>query len=155
MSTATRSSASAVASEELVLALLSVDGTMAACTDHGDAATLAALSVYYAFVADAVVAVGGRVVKVMGDGVLNAFPIDRVSNAVAACRQLQAESTAHWRAFDARCRARVVITAGPVLSGQFGPPGLEGADLFGHTLNQLFRAPAGEVVLLPSVAALL
>ena len=141
--------------EHLILALLSVDGTMAACADHGDAATLAVLSSYYALVAAASAESGGRVVKVMGDGMLIAFPIARAVDAVAACRQLRVVATGHWREFDARCNARVVMTAGPVLSGQFGPPGHEAPDLFGHILNQLFRAPAGEVVFLASIDALL
>jgi len=143
------------AMERLVIALVSVDGTMAACADHGDAATLCVLLSYYALVTDTVASASGRVVKVMGDGVLAAFPCALAAEAVANCRQLQGAATAHWRAFDPRCRARIVLGAGPVLSGRFGPPGLEIDDLFGHTLNQLFRAPAGEVVLLPSIDALL
>lgn len=144
-----------VESTYLVLALVSVDGTMAACADHGDAATLEVLSRYYALVADTIAAAGGRVVKVMGDGVIASFPRDHAAQAVDVCRALQEIVTAHWQAFDARCRARVVLGAGSLLSGRFGPPGQEREDLFGHTLNQLFRAPAGDVVLLPSIQALL
>lgn len=62
------------AMERLVIALVSVDGTMAACADHGDAATLCVLLSYYALVTDTVASASGRVVKVMGDGVLAAFP---------------------------------------------------------------------------------
>lgn len=91
----------------------------------------------------------------MGDGLLFAFPCDLAADAVAACRQLQVAATQHWRPFDARCRARVALTAGPVLTGDFGPPGRETPDVFGHTLNQLFRTPAGDVVLLPAIEALL
>ena len=109
--------------EHLVLALMSVDGTMAACVDHGDPATLAVLSAYYALIAAGCRDADGRVVKVMGDGVLIAFPLARAVDAASACRQLQADATRHWRAFDARCRARVVMNAGPVLSGELGPPG--------------------------------
>lgn len=141
--------------EHLVLALVSVDGTMAACADHGDAATLRVLSGYYALVANTITSAGGRIVKVMGDGVLAAFPCALAAEAVVACQQLQATATAHWQTFDVRCRARVVLGAGPVLRGRFGPPGQERDDLFGHSLNQLFRAPAGGVVLLPSLEALL
>jgi class 3 adenylate cyclase len=138
----------------LVLGLISVNGMMAACAEHGDAETLVVLSDYYALVASAIAPAGGRVVKVMGDGVLVAFPHARANEAVALCRDLQAAATTHWQAFDPRCRARVVLGAGPVLSGRFGPPGQEVDDLFGHTLNQLFRASAGEFVLLPSIEAL-
>src|SRR3954470_4660925 len=94
--------------EHLVLALVSVDGMMVACAEHGDAATLQVLSRYYALVADAVARSHGRVVKVMGDGVLAAFPCERAADAVARWRELQRTATAHWRDFDARCRARVV-----------------------------------------------
>ena len=142
-------------SAHLVLALVSIDGAMATCADHGNAATLKVLTSYYTLVAAAIEAAGGRVVKVMGDGVLAAFAPERVAEAVNVCREVHATATAHWHAFDSRCRARVVLGAGPVLSGRFGPPGHETEDLFGHTLNQLFRAPAGDVVLLPSIHALL
>jgi class 3 adenylate cyclase len=140
---------------DLVLALVSVDGVMRACAEHGDAATLDALSSYYALASAAIAPAMGRVVKVMGDGVLASFPSERTREAVAVCRDLQVTATAHWQAFDPKCRARVVLGAGPVLSGRFGAPGLEVDDLFGHTLNQLFRAPAGEFVLLPAVEALM
>ena len=155
MSTETRPHPLAVASTHLVLALVSVDGMLAACAAHGDFATLQVLSSYYMLVAAAFAAAGGRIVKVMGDGVLAAFPHDHAAQAVTVSRSVQATATAHWRIFDARCRVRVVLGAGPILSGRFGPPGQEIEDLFGHTLNQLFRAPTGEVVLLPSVEALL
>src|SRR4051812_20011532 len=78
----------------LVVALVSVDGTMAACADHGDGPTLSALSSYYALVAAAMSKAGGRVVKVMGDGMLAAFPESNAKAAVECCRQVQATATA-------------------------------------------------------------
>lgn len=155
MSAETPSRIPTTESAHLVVALLSVDGTMAACADHGDPATFGVLSSYYALVASTIADAEGRVVKVMGDGMLLAFPRNRAADAVAVCQQLQSTTTAHWRAFDPRCRARVVIGAGQVLIGRFGPPGAETDDLFGHALNQLFRAPPGELVLLPAVDVLL
>ena len=51
-----------VDTSHLVLALVSISGSMTACADHGDAATLRVLSSYYALVADAIASAGGRIV---------------------------------------------------------------------------------------------
>jgi class 3 adenylate cyclase len=139
--------------QELVLALLSVDGASAACATHGDAATVAVLATYYAIVADAIAATGGDVIKVMGDGVLVAFPIERARDAVAALHVAQERAGAEWRGFDARCSVVVRVTAGRVLRVSLGPPGAERPDLYGHALNQLYRLPAGEFVVAPQLAA--
>jgi class 3 adenylate cyclase len=95
------------------------------------------------------------VVKVMGDGVLLAFPTDRARDAVAALRAAQTRATTRWRAFDDRCRVVVKMGAGKVLSGRLGAPGDERPDIYGDTLNRLYKAPAGEFVLMPEVDVLL
>ena len=84
-------------SAHLVLALVSIDGSTAACADHGDIDTLQVLTGYYTLVGAAIEASGGRVVKVMGDGVLAAFAPECVTEAVNVCREVQAAATAHGR----------------------------------------------------------
>jgi class 3 adenylate cyclase len=133
--------------EYLVLALTHVPGSTAACAAHGDARTVALLSDYYALVAHAAASAGGRVVKVIGDGTLVTFPIDRVREAVETLRSLQAKGTRLWRGFDARCHVEVKVDACEVVCGLFGPPG--------DALNQLFKGAWGEFVLTPEVEALL
>jgi class 3 adenylate cyclase len=141
--------------EHLVLAIASVDGATAACATHGDAATVAVLSDYYALVAEAVATAGGRVVKVMGDGVLMTFPADRARDAVAALRTAQAHGTDRWKAFDARCAVVVKAGAGPVLSVPLGPPGEERPDVYGDVLNRLMKSPHGTFMVTPELTALL
>ena len=139
----------------LVLALASVDGAAAACAEHGDHATLAVLLEYYAVITASARTCGGRVVKVMGDGVLLTFPVERARDAVVALRSAQQETTRLWQTFDARCHVGVRVGAGRVLAGTFGPPGDARPDIFGDVLNRLFRVPPGAFVLTPQAEALL
>src|SRR5689334_10084921 len=82
--------------EQLVLALTHVPGSTEACAAHGDAETVAVLADYYALVADAAAAAGGRIVKVMGDAVLVTFPGGRAREAVASLRSLRVRGTSLW-----------------------------------------------------------
>lgn len=141
--------------ETLVLAVTSVNGATAACAEHGDRPSLATLLRYYAVVAAAVERADGRVVKVMGDGMLVVFPVARAGEAIATLRGAQAEANRVWASLDARCRVVVKVGAGRVLSGDFGPPGAERYDVHGDALNRIFKAPSGEFTVLPEVEALL
>lgn len=154
MATASTSTATETAAD-LVLALASVDGASAACAAHGDVATAAVLSDYYALLADTIAGAEGRVVKVMGDGALLVFPAARAPDAVVALRAAQARGTARWRAFDPRCRVVVKATAGRVLCAPMGPPGDERPDVYGDALNRLFTVPARDLVLTPELLACL
>jgi class 3 adenylate cyclase len=137
-----------------VFALVSVNGASAACATHGDAPTVEALANYYALVARSVADAGGHIIKVMGDGVLITFPIEQARAARAALESLQSEASRPWSAFDSRCHVVVKLGAGPLMRGRFGPPGHEREDVYGHALNELFKAAPGEFVVLPGFEAL-
>jgi class 3 adenylate cyclase len=141
--------------QDLVFAITSVSAATAAGRAHGDLATAAVLSDYYALVAEAVAPSEGRVVKVIGDGVLVVFPLRRAKEAVGALRLLQSSATALWSAFDARCRIQVKVGSGRLASGAMGPPGAERFDIYGTALNDLFKAPWGDFVIMPELAVLL
>lgn len=141
--------------ESLILAVFSVDGATAACATHGDRAAVAVLANYYARVAATLAPAAGQVIKVMGDGILAVFPPVNARAAETMCRQAQSESTELWQAFDPRCRVRVKLGAGTVVRGRIGPPGEERADVYGHVLNQLYKASGEEFLILPGLAALL
>jgi class 3 adenylate cyclase len=141
--------------DELVFAITSVEAATAAGRDHGDLEAAAVLSQYYALVAQTVEPIEGRVVKVMGDGVLVVFPLRRANEAVDVLRRLQSSATALWCAFDDRCRVQVRVGAGPLVSGAMGPPGAERFDVYGAALSDLFKTPPGDLVIMPEVAALL
>ena len=140
-------------SRELVFALASVNGATAACAEHGDLATAEQLSVWYALAADSTKAVGGTVVKVIGDGVLITFPPPRAAEALPALRMLQQRGTAMWEKFDKRCRVQLKAGIGPLIAGSFGPPGHERDDVYGNALNKLFKMPLADFAMSPELAA--
>lgn len=142
-------------SQRLVLAMTQVVGASKACKKNGDAAAFANLQKYYALVARAVSAIDGRVIKVMGDGMLLSFPASRARDAINALRRAQQDANALWRGFDEGCRVQVKVTAGEVLVGKLGAPGEERLDMYGDTLNMLFKPPWEDFVIAPAIEALL
>lgn len=131
-------------SEDLVLALVSVNGATAATSVHGDHAAMQTLNAYYAAAQRAAQAARGRVVKVIGDGMILCFPSAAPHAALAALRRVQQDSAAVWSGFDAGCRVVIKAGAGPVATGPMGPPDDQRPDVFGHTLNTLFRMEPGD-----------
>jgi class 3 adenylate cyclase len=139
--------------EELVFAITSVSAATAAARAHDDLEMAEVLAEYYALVADAVRASEGRVVKVIGDGVLIVFPLQRANDAVRSLHALQSAATALWAAVDPRCRVQIKVGSGRVATGGMGPPGSERFDIYGTALNDLFKMPAGDFVITPELAA--
>ncbi len=137
---------------ELVIAIVSVAGSTAACSRHGDKPTVDVLADYYSLAAEMVRDSDGRIIKVMGNGVIIAFPVSRARDAVVALRSLQQRGTNLWQRFDPRCRVQVEVGVGAVLIGPLGPPGEEREDLYGDALNQLFKLPAAEFLITPDLA---
>ena len=140
---------------EAVFALVAVAGSSAACTTQGDLATARILAEYYTLVASAARPAEGRIVKVMGDGVLLTFPKARVREALSALHALKREGTRLWQQFDQGCRVQLKIGAGLVVAGQMGPPDDQRFDVYGDALNRLVRMPTGDVVISPEAQALL
>lgn len=139
--------ADASASSEYALAIVAVAGASSACADHGDDAALRTLLAFYELCGAAVAGADGRIVKALGEGVLAVFPPDRLKHADEALRALQRSGNVLWQAYDARCRVQVRLGVGAVHAGDFGPPGHERFDVYGHTLNQLFKARGDDYLL--------
>jgi adenylate cyclase len=139
-------------STELVFAILSVAGATAACATHGDVQTVETLTRYYSLVAETIRAADGRVVKVIGDGVIATYPFSRPRAAVDNLRLIQERGSGLWQVFDARCRVQAKAGIGSLVSGLIGPPGEEREDLYGDALNQLFKLPPGDFVVSPALA---
>jgi class 3 adenylate cyclase len=78
----------------------------------GDIAAATALREYYALMAEVSRSYGGRVVQVVGDGVLLAFRPEQAAEALAALRSAQAAATRRWAALDVRCRGVVRVVTG-------------------------------------------
>jgi class 3 adenylate cyclase len=98
--------------------------------------------------------VDGRVVKMLGEGMLLAFPADRAPEAVAALRSARDQASALWQQLDRRCYVQVKMTIGNVLAGAIGAPADLRFDVYGHALHQLFKAPVTDFALLPELAEL-
>lgn len=138
--------------EALVFAITSVSAATVAGRAHDDREMAAVLAEYYALVAEAVRPSEGRVVKVIGDGVLVVFPLHRANDAVQALRGVQSPATALWAEVDPRCRVQIKIGSGRVATGAMGPPGAERFDIYGTALNDLFKMPADDFVIAPELA---
>jgi class 3 adenylate cyclase len=141
---------------ELVLALVSVAGSTAACRSLGDLRIVRVLDEYYRLAEETAGMAEGRVVKVMGDGVLLTFPISRARDVLRALEVLQHLGTMHWQQHDESCRVQVRIGAGSLVAGAMGPPGDRRHDVYGDVLNRLFRMELGtDIVMSAEARALL
>ena len=140
--------------ERLVLAITQVASATAAIADHGDEPTLRTARAANNQLITAASSVGGRVVKMLGEGMLLAFPADRAPEAVAALRTARDQASAVWQQLDRRCHVQVKMTIGNVLTGAIGAPGDLRFDVYGHALHELFKAPAADFALLPELADL-
>jgi class 3 adenylate cyclase len=141
--------------EELVFAIVSVDGSTRVGRTRPDLEMAAVLAEYYSLAAESLRSSQGRIVKVIGDGILVVFPVSQAREAVAALRRLQSAATALWSELDPGCRAQVKAGVGMLATGPFGPPGDQRFDVYGNALNQLFKAPAAEFFMTPEFAAIL
>ncbi|SRR6266576_1349911 len=138
--------------EEFVFAIASVDGSTRVGRSHQDLEMAAVLSEYYSLAAEGLRASQGRIVKVIGDGILVVFPVSQAREAVDALRRFQSSGNALWSEVDPGCRVQVKVGVGELATGPFGPPGDERFDVYGNALNQLFKAPAAEFFVTPELA---
>jgi class 3 adenylate cyclase len=136
---------------EYVFAIASVSAASEAARSRGDLKAAGILRDYYSLVSETVEPSDGRVVKVMGDGVLVVFPLRRAKKAVAALRLLQSAATALWSRLDRRCRVQVKVGAGSLVSGTMGPPGQQRFDVYGTALNDLFQASTDDFLITPEL----
>ncbi|MGH7427675.1 MAG: adenylate/guanylate cyclase domain-containing protein [Candidatus Methylomirabilaceae bacterium] len=141
--------------EELVFAITTVDGSTRAARTRPDVEMASVLADYYALASDTLSSSQGRIVKVIGDGILLVFPIPLAREAVAALRRFQAAATTLWAEVDPGCRTQVKVGVGSLATGPFGPPGDERFDVYGSALNQLFKAPGADFVITPDLQGLL
>jgi class 3 adenylate cyclase len=90
---------------------------------------------FYALAAEHVEPAGGRIVKFMGDAGLAVFPTESAEGVILALCELarDARRCAGQAGLDAYLNVNVHV--GPVLAGDFGPPGAERYDVIGKTVN--------------------
>ena len=141
--------------DDLVFAITSIDGSTRAARTRPDLEMASVLSEYYALAAETLRSCQGRIIKVIGDGILVVFPLSHARDGVAALRRFQSSATALWAEVNTGCRAQVKVGVGSLATGPFGPPGDERFDVYGSALNQLFKAPAADFFITPALAAVL
>ena len=109
------------------------------------------LQTFYALAARHLQERDTRVVKVIGDAMLAVFEVEALSAVVDALLRLadEFERIAESAGFTTRVDGKVHL--GPVITGSFGPPGLQRFDVLGKTVNQtaLLR---GEGIVLSATA---
>ncbi len=93
------------------------------------------LQEFYELAADALQPAGCRLVKFMGDAGMAVFPVGRAEDAIFALCEFSVSTrrVAGARKLDVYCNTNIHV--GDVITGSFGPPGLERFDVVGKTVN--------------------
>jgi len=114
-----------------------------------DAQVAGFLQEFYALAAEYLGPAGGRIVKCMGDAGLAVFPEEAGEPVIDALCSLSVEARrlAHRNGLDAYLNVNVHV--GPVISGDFGPPGQERFDVIGKAVNIAARLGRRGVTLSP------
>jgi class 3 adenylate cyclase len=98
---------------------------------------------YYAHIAAQAEAAGGRLVKVIGDGALLAFPEDAVDAGVAQLLSMKESIDAFFAERDWPCRANIKAHVGSVVAGDFGGARNKQFDVLGKHVNAAAMLPGG------------
>ena len=105
------------------------------CSSEEDARVAAFFTTFYELAAERIEPAGGRVVKVMGDAGLVVFPTQSAQEVIFALCELAREARECALAAGFDTYLAVNIHVGPVVTGQFGPPGAQRDDVIGKTVN--------------------
>ena len=108
-------------------------------SDRQDAHVAGFFQAFYALAARHVEAAGGRIVKFIGDAGLLVFEPDRSEAVIVALADLAAESRTLAAEFGLDTYLSVNVHVGPLIAGEFGPPGLARFDVIGKTVNVAAR----------------
>ena len=112
-----------------------------------DAEIAAALNAFYRLVAREAAAGGGRVVKFIGDAALVVFPESAIDAAARTLRHLRRSVDEFFIELGWGCRFSARAHFGPVVAGEFGPPGDERFDIIGRAVNKTAMIQANGVTL--------
>lgn len=104
---------------------------------------------FYALAARHVETAGGRVVKVMGDAGLVSFETASAEAVIFALCDLARDVRRAARDAGLDTWLSVNVHVGPVVAGDFGPPGAERYDVVGKTVNVCARLGRRGITLSP------
>jgi adenylate cyclase len=126
----------------MVVAMVDIAGFYQAIRDKSNRQLFSMLDQFYELIGTVIENAGGTVVKFIGDGAFMVFPGDQAAPAVAALRTLQAKTQTIWSEFNATCQVKINAHIGPVICGPVGTIGDKRFDVFGATVNDLYRMPS-------------
>ncbi len=108
-------------------------------SSEDDARVAAFFTDFYRIAAEQIEGAGGRIVKLMGDAGMAVASPEQAEGLVFALADLalRARELGQEYGFDVYLNTSVHV--GPVLSGEFGPPGAERFDVIGKTVNVAAR----------------
>lgn len=136
-------------SETLGVAFFDLSPIPQWASSDDDARVASFLAKFYALAAERIGSAGGRIVKVMGDAGLAVFPTEAVEAGVFALCELAAEARRCARDAGLETWLAVSVHVGPVIAGDFGPPGQARYDVVGKTVNIAARLGRRGVTLSP------
>jgi class 3 adenylate cyclase len=90
---------------------------------------------FYELAAERIEPAGGRIVKVMGDAGLAVFPREAAEDVIFALCELARDARKCACDVGLDTYLAVNVHVGPVVAGDFGPPGAERYDVVGKTVN--------------------
>ncbi len=135
-------------SEALFIAALDISNFTRSVRGMTDEAIVEICDRFYLEVGTAAAASGGRVVKVIGDGALLAWPAASADAATAALVKLRSTVERSLRTGGLEISTLVIRAhAGTVVAGQFGPPQGRAFDIIGNDVNTVFQLPARTISL--------
>jgi class 3 adenylate cyclase len=104
---------------------------------------------FYRLAAEHLEPAGGRIVKLMGDAGLAVFAKESAEDAIFALRDLARAARRAARDAGLDTYLAVNVHVGPVVAGDFGPPGAERYDVVGKTVNVCARLGRRGITLSP------
>jgi class 3 adenylate cyclase len=107
------------------------------------------LQEFYVLAHQRLEAAGCRIVKFMGDAGLAVFARESAEQAIFALCEFAGEMRVRARDVGLDTYLNVNIHVGPVVTGNFGPPGAERYDIIGKAVNVAARLGRRGVVLSP------
>ena len=118
-------------------------------SSDADACVASFFTTFYGLAAEHVEPAGGRIVKVMGDAGLVAFPKESAEDVIFALCDFARAARRAARDAGLDTWLAVNVHVGPVVAGELGPPGAERYDVVGKTVNICARLGRRGITLSP------
>ena len=129
------------ATRRLLISFIDLSGFARDAEGTDDRKLADVLDLYYERIGDCAGRAGGTLVKLIGDGALLAFPVERADDAVLALLELRDDVAALCRREGWHSTLVVKLHAGEVVCGPFGARGDKRFDVIGGEVNIAARLP--------------